>query len=132
GDVTGTIDEVEVHLAYMTDLAESLDLPWQSRGMLFRAIAGVTPEMIADARVRVLALEQGDLLAERILEQPFWQEHLEKTYRAESHSLGLAMEDEDDMAQFAAINRLKKTLTEHAIERAKLRREELPFTVAPP
>nr|WP_256730466.1 DUF6543 domain-containing protein [Pseudomonas sp. ANT_H12B] len=81
GNITGTIDEVEVHLAYMTDLAERLDLPWQARGMQFRKIAGVTKEMIDAAFERVLALEEGDLLRERILEQPLWKTWLESSNR---------------------------------------------------
>ena len=77
GNVTGTIDEVEVHLAYMTDLAERLDLPWQARGMQFRNIAGVTKEMIEAAFERISALEEGDLLRDRILGQPLWRTWLE-------------------------------------------------------
>lgn len=72
GEVTGTIDEVEVHLAYMTELAERLDLPWQARGMQFRNIAGVTKEMIEAAFQRITVLEEGDLLRDRILDQPLW------------------------------------------------------------
>ena len=129
GNVTGTIDEVEVQLAYMTDLAEKLDLPWQARGMLFRAISGVTPEMIEAARLHVLGLELGDLLEETILEQPFWKDYLENTYRDDIASKKLELGNEDEMAQFTAIKDLMKTWTSQAIERAKLRRTELPFTV---
>jgi hypothetical protein len=82
GNVTGTIDVVEVHLAFMTDLAERLDLPWQARGMMFRRIAGVTQDMINDAYQRVLALEQGDLLRDSIAEQPFWQDYVQRANRA--------------------------------------------------
>jgi hypothetical protein len=81
GEVTGTIDEVEVHLAYMTDLAERLDLPWQARGMQFRNIAEVSKEMIEAAFQRIKALEEGDLLIDRIFEQPLWKTWLEATYR---------------------------------------------------
>ncbi|MGF6088419.1 dermonecrotic toxin domain-containing protein [Pseudomonas sp. 18173] len=77
GNVSGTIDEVEVHLAYMTELAERLDLPWQARGMQFRNIAGVTKEMIEAAFQRITALEEGDLLCARILDQPLWRNWLE-------------------------------------------------------
>ena len=129
GEITGNIDEVEVHLAYMTELAERLDLPWQARGMLFRNMARVTQEMIDAAETRVLALEAGDLLVDRILEQPFWQTFLENTYRQEFSELTLRMQDEDEMAQFEAIKTLEKTLTKQAIERAKLQRTETPFTV---
>jgi hypothetical protein len=80
GNVTGTIDEVEVHLAYMTDLAQRLDLPWQARGMQFRRIAGVSTEMIEAAFQRIVALEEGDLLVDRILDQPLWKTWLESTH----------------------------------------------------
>jgi hypothetical protein len=133
GDVMGTIDEVEVHLAYMTDLAERLNLPWQARGMLFRDMAGVSKMMIEAAYERVLALEQGELLAERILEQPFWETYLEEAYRPEFDSLRLRLDAEgiDEMVQFTRIKDLAKTLTRQAIERARLQRVDIPFTVKP-
>ena len=87
GNVTGTIDEVEVHLAYMTDLAQRLDLPWQARGMQFRKIAGVSKEMIDAAFRRIVALEEGDLLTDRILEQPLWNTWLESSSAKELDSL---------------------------------------------
>jgi len=129
--VTGSIDEVEVHMAYMTDLAERLDLPWQSRGMLFRNVAGVTEKMIEDAYQRVIALEEGELLAPRILEQPFWQQFLKRTYRKEFDELLTSLKDEDDMAQFEALQTLEKTLTQKAIDRAKLQTVYPLFTVKP-
>ena len=79
---TGTIDEVETHLAYMTDLAGRLDLPWQSRDLQFRALSGVTQAMIDDACTRVLALEEGDLLRDSIVEQPFWNAYIQGANRA--------------------------------------------------
>jgi hypothetical protein len=129
--VTGSIDEVEVHMAYMTDLADRLDLPWQSRGMLFRKVAGVTEKMIEDAYQRVIALEEGELLAPRILEQPFWQQFLKRTYRTEFDELLTSLKDEDDMAQFEALQTLEKSLTQKAIDRAKLQTVYPPFTVQP-
>jgi hypothetical protein len=86
GNVVGTIDVVEVHLAYTTELAKleqegGLDLPWQSRTMQFRNIAGVTPAMIENARLRVLGLEEGDLLRDSIAEQPFWKAFVEGSNR---------------------------------------------------
>lgn len=178
GNVSGTIDEVEVHLAYMTDLAQRLDLPWQARGMQFRKIAGVTREMIEEAYKYIAALEEGELLADRILEQPEWKSWLESSNRealsdlrrqidattdlqdalqrrseaaepvakaaleAEIKSLcreldkdektfaeGQAMSDEDyaqtltDIAQ--RIDQKLKSLTQQAIERARLRRLQL-------
>lgn len=116
----GTIDEVEVHLAYMTDLAEGLDLPWQARGMQFRHISGVSKDMIEAARQRVLALEEGDLLTERILEQPIWQTFMEATYRHDFDALQLRLEGAEDEEVFKAIKDLEKTLTQQALNRARL------------
>lgn len=120
GTEGGTIDEVEVHLAYMTDLAERLDLPWQARGMQFRTISKVSKEMIEAAYQRVLALEEGDLLTERILEQPIWQTFMEKTYRQEFDALKLRLENAEDEEVFQAIKDLEKTLTQQALNRARL------------
>jgi hypothetical protein len=81
GVVSGSIDEVQVHLGYMTDLAERLDLPWQSRDLQFRTYTGVTSEMIEDAYRRVLDLEAGDLLRDSISEQPFWTSYIQGSNR---------------------------------------------------
>lgn len=184
GNVSGTIDEVEVHLTYMTDLAERLDLPWQSRGMLFRTIAKVSPEMIEAAYQRVLALEQGDLLRDSIVEQEFWSRYIRGANRRAFNDLGRksealidlqaaqekwandasasveekarlrekieslagrmgkplsdvppgrVMTDEELYAALAGIDGQKtdllKTLTQQAMNRARLQRTEIPFTV---
>ncbi len=76
----GTPDDVEVYLAYQTGLAERLDLPWQSRGMLFRPVSGVTDAMIDLAYDTVLDLSAGDGLVDRMLEQDFWQNYLNEQY----------------------------------------------------
>ncbi|EJM60271.1 hypothetical protein PMI29_04107 [Pseudomonas sp. GM49] len=75
----GNPDDVEVYLAYQTGLADRLDLPWQSRGMLFRPVSGVTDTMIDQAHDTVLALGEGDGLVNRMLEQPFWEDYLRTT-----------------------------------------------------
>lgn len=129
GRVVGTIDEVEVHLAYMTDLAERLDLPWQSRGMLFRKLAGVTEQMIEEAYQRVIALEEGELLAPLLLEQPFWRTFVEKTYSDELGVLLEGLAGADDVTQFEAYRKRLQELTQQAIDRAKLQRVDLPFEV---
>ncbi len=51
------IDEVEIYLIYTTELApeDKQDLPWQSAQMMFEE-PDVTPAMIEQAHVRVLAL----------------------------------------------------------------------------
>ena len=186
GHVTGTIDEVQVHLGYMTDLAERLDLPWQSRDLQFRTYTGVTSEMIEDAYRRVLDLEAGDLLRDSIVEQPFWESYVQgsnrrafKVFRrridatteffmaldkrATEQDLsfeakaglkeelrvlaaelgkpeseiapGQIMTHEAYSAELDLIDNemktLLKTLTQQAMDRAKLQRVEIPFTVEP-
>lgn len=185
GDSSGSIDEVETHLAYMTDLASRLDLPWQSRDLQFRTHSGVTPQMIDDAYKRVLALEEGDLLRDSISEQPFWESYVQGSNRGAfkairrrldattefymalerraSESLAVeekaqlkaeirvlaaelgkpesefapgrvmtAAEYETEMKLLDAQKQtLLKTLTQQAMDRAKLQRVEIPFTVKP-
>lgn len=185
GEVSGTIDEVETHLAYMTDLGTRLDLPWQSRDLQFRTHSGVTPKMIDDAFERVLALEEGDLLRDSIIEQPFWESYIQGSNRrafkairrrldattefymalerraTESLSVqekaqlkeeirvlaaelgkpesefapGLVMTADEYEAEMNLLNTQKltllKTLTQQAMDRAKLQRVEIPFTVKP-
>ena len=182
----GTIDEVEVHMAFMTDLAERLDLPWQFRKMQFRGIAGVDKAMIDAAYQRVLDLEAGDLLEDVLLDQPFWTSYVEGSNRStfkgirrrldlttefymaleerargtelsleqkeqlkieirvlgselkkpeSAYAPGTVMTDDEYVAEVKVIeDEMKttlKTITGQAIDRAKLRRVEIPFTVEP-
>ncbi|MFJ2288555.1 NEL-type E3 ubiquitin ligase domain-containing protein [Pseudomonas iridis] len=80
GEFTGSIDEVEVYLAFQTGLADRLELPWQSRGMLFRSIAEVSETQIDEAYQTVLSLEAGDGLVNRMIEQRFWRKYLKGRY----------------------------------------------------
>ncbi|MFL1524776.1 NEL-type E3 ubiquitin ligase domain-containing protein [Pseudomonas sp. O230] len=80
GDITGTIDEVEVYLAFQTGLADRLELPWQSRGMLFREMSEVSDAQIGQAYESILALEVGDGLLNRIIEQRFWRKYLKSRF----------------------------------------------------
>jgi hypothetical protein len=57
-----------------------LNLPWQSEGMLYRPVAGVTETMIDEAYDTVLALGEGDGLINAMLEQDFWERYLGETW----------------------------------------------------
>jgi hypothetical protein len=83
GEITGTIDEVEVYLAFQTGLADRLELPWQSRDMLFRAMAEVDDAQIDQAYQSIVALEAGDGLVNQIVEQRFWRKYLKSRYPRE-------------------------------------------------
>lgn len=76
----GTVDEVEVYLAYQTALKRRLDLPWVSEHMTYRATAGVDQSKIDAAYDSVIALEAGDGLVEGMLGQGFWLSYLRNTH----------------------------------------------------
>ena len=76
------IDEVEIYLAYTTELAQRLHLPWQSLEMMFPE-ADVTPAMIERAFKRIQDLEQSDGLTDQLLDQPIWTEYLRGAHAAQ-------------------------------------------------
>ncbi|KQV14742.1 hypothetical protein ASC74_27310 [Pseudomonas sp. Root329] len=76
-------DDVEVHLAFETGLAKRLELPWQSEGMLFEPRSGVDRVKIETAYDTIIEREKGDGLVNGMVdsfENPFWEQHLRKTY----------------------------------------------------
>lgn len=79
GEPLATIDEVEIDLAYHTGLATALDLPWQSRTMMF-VEPNVTPVQLENAYRHIEALEQGDLLSVQVAQQPFWESYIRDAY----------------------------------------------------
>jgi Leucine-rich repeat (LRR) protein len=86
-------EEVEIHLAYETGLAERLDLPWQSKDMKFRAIAGVTDETIDQAYDKIVVDEQGNGLIDIMLDQKIWTDFLSETYPGELRENQLTFQD---------------------------------------
>jgi len=122
GEVTGSIDEVEVHLAYMTDLADRLELPWQTRKMQFRKIAAVTAQMIEDAYQRVLDLEAGDLLRDSISEQPFWEAYVRGSNRRAFKSFRRRI---DATTEFYTALQTRATEPDLSIEQKDSLKEEL-------
>lgn len=80
------IDEVEIYLAYTTPLANRLDLPWQSRSMMFHE-EYVTAPMVEAAFNRVQLLDQGELLRGNLLEQPMWTDFLQRAHPADYASI---------------------------------------------
>ena len=120
GNFVRSIDEVEIYLSYVTALAERLDLPWQSRSMLFEE-EDVTPWMIETAFRQVLALETGDDLTDLLLEQDFWSKHIQganrqafKNLRRRTHAalaLQTAQKDWTQTSDPTARARLRETIT---------------------
>ena len=79
----GTVDEVEVHTGYQVRLSSSLELPWVPNYMVYRLTAGVGNEEFRRAYTLIQEAEQGDGLANQLLEVPFWEAYLEKAYSTE-------------------------------------------------
>lgn len=82
GNEIPPIDEVEIYLAYTSQLSARLDLPWQARTMLYRE-EYVTPAMVEAAYEQVTALDQGEQLRKNLIEQPMWKEFLERAHKVE-------------------------------------------------
>ncbi|MGB3123682.1 MAG: DUF6543 domain-containing protein [Pseudomonas sp.] len=127
----GTVDEVEVHLAYQTRLANKLQLPWVSSSMAYRATADVPEANIAQAQTAVQTLSEGDGLVNQMLLEPYWEaflkEHYAHDYAAnEEHSAEQLMLFEDlDSEQKAFAD--AKDLNEEQINR---KRQDLKKRVA--
>ncbi|WP_256673999.1 NEL-type E3 ubiquitin ligase domain-containing protein [Pseudomonas fluorescens] len=85
---TGFAEQAEVILAYRTGLATRLDLPVKSVEMLYRPIAGVSPETLDATYVQVL--EDGKNISEKshfFVDMEFWRNHLRAQYPQELNTL---------------------------------------------
>ncbi|KAA8560900.1 E3 ubiquitin-protein ligase SspH1 [Pseudomonas extremaustralis] len=80
GDPSRVVDEVDVHLAYQTSLADRLDLPWVSDHMRYRTTGNVSPDQVEQAYTSVLELGQGDGLLNQMLLEPYWETYLRETH----------------------------------------------------
>lgn len=87
-NASGTLEVVEVRLAYRTALANRLDLPKQAAGMLFRASAPeVTPAAIEEAYQKVILAEKGSEFLEHLMTQDHWLTYLKAQYPQEFEAL---------------------------------------------
>ncbi|VVO02464.1 hypothetical protein PS726_02762 [Pseudomonas fluorescens] len=116
----GNPDEVEVYLAYQTGLASRLNLPWQSKGMLYRPVSGVTDEMIDQAYDTVLALGEGDGLVNAMLEQEFWESYLRDTWPIQIES-----NKQLHLKKYEALETLRATQLEWLESTSDIQRAEL-------
>jgi hypothetical protein len=77
-------DDLQVHMAYQSGLAERLGLPWQSEKLLYRQRAGVSPESLDEAYTLIIKREDGDGLVNKMIApldgNDFWEQHLRKTH----------------------------------------------------
>lgn len=95
-------DDVEVHLAFETGLAKRLELPWQSEGMLFEPRSGVDRAKIETAYDTIIEREKGDGLVNGMVdsfENPFWEQHLRKTYPEQFESNDQLFEEKQGLLE---------------------------------
>ena len=78
--VPGTVDEVEVYLAYHSGLKFRLKLPWVTPYMHYRSTADVDSIRLNSAFDNVVRAEANDGLVDGMLEQPFWDRYLRTTH----------------------------------------------------
>ena len=76
----GSVDEVEVYLAYQTRLSKQLELPWVSDSMVYRDTAKVPDTSTANAYLAVQTLSEGDGLVDQMLKEPYWEPFLKERY----------------------------------------------------
>lgn len=87
-NASGTIEVVEVRLAYRTALANRLDLPKQAADMLYRASAPeVTPAAIEEAYEKVILAEKSSEFLEHLTTQDHWLTYLKAQYPQEFEAL---------------------------------------------
>ncbi len=66
-------DEVETVLYFQINLKEALSLPINTEDMLYPGVAAVTPDMLEQAKKKILEISNEDLLAT----SPFWHHYIE-------------------------------------------------------
>lgn len=82
-----SVDDIEIRLALRQDLASVLDYPELSKGMLFRSLANVTPQLIERVAAAVRAR---DTVANRqawMVGESSWQRYLNQRYGAQFDNL---------------------------------------------
>ncbi|SPO56411.1 conserved protein of unknown function [Pseudomonas sp. JV551A1] len=75
------VDPLEVVMGYQLALRDHLELPIEADKMVYQADAMLDARRIGRIRDEVLALETQPRLAEWLVEQPFWSDYLDNTYK---------------------------------------------------
>jgi len=90
------MDEIEVRLAYQTQLARRLDLPGVSHDMLHLGCAGLAPGELDGAAATVLARENGPGWMEFLVTWQPWQEAMKREYPRDFANLESRIEQIQD------------------------------------
>ncbi|MDD1002786.1 NEL-type E3 ubiquitin ligase domain-containing protein [Pseudomonas sp. TNT2022 ID642] len=76
----GSLDEIEVNLAYRIGLAKTLGLPGQPQSMLLGLKSGVTAADLEKAQHRIATDELSPKWLEFMQQQTFWRDYLKRTF----------------------------------------------------
>ncbi|TDV45977.1 leucine rich repeat (LRR) protein [Pseudomonas helmanticensis] len=76
----GSLDEIEVNLAYRIGLAKTLGLPGQPQNMLLGLKSGVTAADLDKAQHRIATDELSPKWLEFMQQQTFWRDYLKRTF----------------------------------------------------
>jgi len=87
-----SLDEIEIRLAYQTQLARQLNLPGVSNDMLHLGCARLAPGELEDAASTVLARENGPGWMEFLVQWQPWQAAMKRGYPGDFAHLESAME----------------------------------------
>lgn len=86
-------DPLEVSLAFRKGLADTFDLPGQPRHMRFEQLAEVTTQDLRAAADRVRTAEISPALPNYLVELPFWNRYLKKTFSSRFEQLMKPFDD---------------------------------------
>ncbi|MHC8355609.1 NEL-type E3 ubiquitin ligase domain-containing protein [Pseudomonas sp. LB3P81] len=107
-------DNVQVHRAYETGLANRLDLPWRPEGMPYETRSGVDQAKIDTAYNTIIEREHGDGLVNGMLglfEYPFWENFLRRTHPEEFTANDRLYADK--LEQLKALRETQKEWVDH-------------------
>ena len=76
----GLPDVAEVQLLFRIGLVDSLDLPTQSRTMLYGPIVADFAPQVLEARDQILAMDGGPAFMHAIMQEKFWRDFLKSRY----------------------------------------------------
>lgn len=82
------VDDIEVRLALRQSLAEELDFPEPSSGMLYRHFANINQQIIDNVRAAVLELDADSTARQQWMsEQPVWADYLKRQYASQFEAI---------------------------------------------
>ena len=85
---TGLVDDIEVRLALRQSLAETLDFPEPSSGMLYRSQARINRQIIANVEAAVRTLDADTAARQQwMAEQPVWSNYLKVRYASQFEAI---------------------------------------------